>query len=83
MFGNMQTYMQSKKGKDTWVSFFESMKAKNHLYDGLPVRCEKHPDRKSILKMPEDFIRYCPDGGCAEPWYVYKLPRLVHCLQSY
>lgn len=68
MFGNMATYMSSKKGKETWVPFFESLKAKQYLYDGLPVKCEKHPDTKSLLKVPDDFDRCCPDGGCAEPW---------------
>lgn len=68
MFGNMETYMHSKKGKDTWVPFFESMKAKNHLYDGLPVKCEKHPETKFLLKAPEEFDKCCPNGGCAEPW---------------
>lgn len=70
MIGNMETYMHSKKGKDTWVPFFESMKTKNHLYDGLPVRCERHPERKFSLIEPGDFDRFCPDGGCAEVWYV-------------
>lgn len=68
MFGNMETYMSSKKGKDTWVPFFESMKAKNHLYDGLPVKCEKHPEKKFLLREPNDFDKCCPNGGCAAPW---------------
>lgn len=60
--------MQSKKGKDTWVTFFESMKSKSHLYDGLPVRCERHQEKNYLLKVPEDFDRCCPDGGCADLW---------------
>lgn len=68
MIGNMETYMNSKKGGDTWRPFFESMKAKAHLYDGLPVRCEKHPEKQFLLKEPADFDRCCPDGGCAENW---------------
>lgn len=68
MIGNMDTYMHSKKGGDTWLPFLDSMKTKNHLYDGLPVRCEKHPEKKFLLKVPEDFDRCCPDGGCAESW---------------
>lgn len=84
MIGNMETYMHSKKGKDTWVPFFESMKTKNHLYDGLPVRCERHPEKKFLLKEPEDFDRFCPDGGCAEAWYVLLFcgptsPTLTQC----
>lgn len=68
MFGNMETFMHSKKGQETWVPFFNSMKLKKYLYDGLPVRCVNHPDRTSILKQPSDFDRSCPDGGCALPW---------------
>lgn len=30
MFGNMETYMHSKKGTDTWNPFFHLMRAKNH-----------------------------------------------------
>ncbi|KAF3761456.1 P-loop containing nucleoside triphosphate hydrolase protein [Cryphonectria parasitica EP155] len=66
MFGNMDTYMQSKKGKDTWMPFFESMTAKSHLYDGLPIHCENHPEKTFLLQTPEDFDTCCPDGGCAE-----------------
>lgn len=73
MIGNMETYMRSKKGAETWVYFFESMKMKDHLYDGLPVRCGKHPEKQFLLKEPRDFDRCCPDGGCAEPWYVLLL----------
>lgn len=68
MFGNMETYMRSKKGTDTWNPFFKLMKAKNHIHDGLPVKCEKHPDRKFLLQEPDDFDKCCPDGGCTEPW---------------
>lgn len=68
MIGNMETYMHSKKGKDTWIPFFELMKTKSHLYDGLPVKCETHPEKKFLLKEPVDFDKCCPNGGCAEPW---------------
>ncbi|POS78720.1 stage V sporulation protein K [Diaporthe helianthi] len=66
MFGNMETYMHSKKGADTWNPFFKLMKANNYIHDGLPVKCEKHPDRRFLLKEPDDFDVCCPDGGCAE-----------------
>ena len=69
LIGNMDTFMNSKKGKTTWVPFFSLLKERNHLYDGLPVKCERHPDRMAILKDPSDFDKYCPDGGCAELWY--------------
>lgn len=68
--GNMQTFMQSKRGRETWVPFFALLKVQMNLYDGLPVKCEQHPDTTALLKEPADFETFCPDGGCAEPWYV-------------
>ncbi|KAK3345693.1 P-loop containing nucleoside triphosphate hydrolase protein [Neurospora tetraspora] len=67
MIGNMGTFMSSKKGGPTWRPFFELMESRKHLYDGLPVRCEKHPDKTALLKEPIDFLMFCPDGGCTEP----------------
>ncbi|KAK3949502.1 stage V sporulation protein K [Pseudoneurospora amorphoporcata] len=67
LIGNMGTFMSSKKGGPTWRPFFELMKSRNHLYDGLPVRCEKHPEKTALLKEPIDFMKFCPDGGCTEP----------------
>jgi len=68
MFGNMDTFMNSKRGKDTWVPFFRFLKERQHLYDGLPVKCERHQERTSLLQIPADFEKRCPDGGCAELW---------------
>ncbi len=72
LIGNMATFMQSKKGRSTWHPFFELLKAKGHLYDGLPVYCGKHPSRTALLKEPIDFDKSCPDGGCTELWYVWN-----------
>jgi hypothetical protein len=70
LIGNMDTFMRSKKGKATWHPFFDILKDRGHLYDGLPVVCVKHPERTALLKEPMDFDKSCPDGGCTEPWYV-------------
>ncbi|KAK3315659.1 P-loop containing nucleoside triphosphate hydrolase protein [Apodospora peruviana] len=67
MIGNMDTFMSSKKGRPTWHPFFELLKVHGHLYDGLPVKCEKHPEKTALLKEPIDFDKCCPDGGCTEP----------------
>lgn len=72
--GNMETFTASKRGKDTWLPFFEILKRQNNLYDGLPVKCEQHPDTTALLKEPSDFETFCPDGGCSKPWYVTLLP---------
>lgn len=68
LFGNMLTFMKNKKGGDMWKEYFDLLKKHNCLFEGIPVRCERHPDNTSqLLKSPEDFDKYCPDGGCAEP----------------
>lgn len=72
LIGNMETFLRSKKGSATWHPFFDLLHEHGHLYDGLPVKCERHPERTAILKEPGDFNKLCPNGGCTEPWYVYR-----------
>ncbi|CAK5268430.1 unnamed protein product [Mycena citricolor] len=67
MIGNSDTFLHSRKGKDLWGRFFGMMKEGGHIYDGLPVKCERHPDRVQVLRSPVDFDNECPDGGCKEP----------------
>ncbi|KPM34618.1 hypothetical protein AK830_g11960 [Neonectria ditissima] len=67
LFGNMSTFMKSKKGGAMWTQYFNTLKDRGCLFDGVPVRCERHPDKITLLARPEDFDKYCPDGGCAEP----------------
>ncbi|KAI6264472.1 hypothetical protein MCOR28_011007 [Pyricularia oryzae] len=89
MIGNMDTFMNSRKGKATWVPYLELMKENGHLYDGFPVVCVRHPETKAVLKTPGDFDRYCPDGGCAElcdlPFYcgLHKCKRRCHRLADH
>ncbi|KAJ7116098.1 P-loop containing nucleoside triphosphate hydrolase protein [Mycena filopes] len=63
MIGNTDTFLNSRKGKDLWTRFFGLLRDGGHVYDGLPVRCERHPDRSVVLKAPLDFDNECPDGG--------------------
>ncbi|KAK4228087.1 putative AAA family ATPase [Podospora fimiseda] len=79
LIGNMETFMKSEKGSSTWVPFFEILKANGHLYDGLPVKCEKHPDKKALLAEPIHFETFCPDGGCAEPCNALLKCRVHRC----
>ncbi|KAL7793693.1 P-loop containing nucleoside triphosphate hydrolase protein [Trichoderma ceciliae] len=65
LFGNMNTFLASRKGNELWKSYFDALKEKGFLFDGLPVHCEQHADRSAILQKPEDFDQHCPDGGCA------------------
>ena len=69
MIGNTRTFTKSRKGGELWTNLVDMLKANGNLYDGLPVVCDRHPDRRSLIKTPEDFDRDCPDGGCSLPWY--------------
>ncbi|KAI1266292.1 ATPase [Xylariaceae sp. FL1019] len=66
MIGNMDTFMKSSQGQETWLPFFSLMKQHNYLQDGFWVRCEQHPERTAMLSKPGDFSTHCPDGGCSE-----------------
>ncbi|KAM0211241.1 hypothetical protein ACHAPA_006006 [Fusarium lateritium] len=66
LFGNMETFMRSKKGGKMWTQYFDALKKNDSLFDGVPVHCERHPETTMLLKTPEDFDTKCPNGGCAE-----------------
>jgi hypothetical protein len=68
MIGNAETFMSSRKGKELWEHFMALLKKGRYIYDGFPVKCERHQNRNALLRRPEDFDEYCPDGGCSEPW---------------
>ena len=68
MIGNAETFLNARKGKDMWIKFFNLLRLKKYIFDGFPVKCERHPDRKAVLCRAADFDEECPDGGCKEPW---------------
>jgi hypothetical protein len=65
LIGNMDTF-ESKS--PLWSHLFSLLRQASHIYEGFPVKCERHPTRKAILRDANDFDDRCPDGGCAEPW---------------
>ncbi|KAM6493100.1 hypothetical protein JOM56_011234 [Amanita muscaria] len=65
--GNTDTFRLARKGRELWTSLLDLLKKGGHLYEGLPVRCERHPQQTAILKSPEDFDNEAPDGGCKQP----------------
>jgi hypothetical protein len=67
IIGNPETFLHSRRGHDLWSRFFDHLKEHGQIHDGLPVHCERHPDRKMLLGKPTDFDEECPDGGCKEP----------------
>lgn len=68
MIGHMDTFLKSKKGGALWTKLFNALKEGEYLHDGVPVECQQHPGTTFLLRSPEDFDKYCPDGGCTEPW---------------
>ncbi|KAL7619886.1 hypothetical protein AAE478_010433 [Parahypoxylon ruwenzoriense] len=84
LIGNAETFMSSRKGGQLWKRFIDMLKAKSHIYEGLPVKCEQHPARLAVLRSPEEFDKECPDGGCKElcgvflKCGVHKCPRSCH-----
>ena len=82
MIGNAETFINARKGKDIWVKFFDLMRREGYIFDGFPVKCERHPDRMSLLSRAVDFEEECPDGGCKEPWYVDKLSPQVMLIKA-
>ncbi|KAJ7475849.1 P-loop containing nucleoside triphosphate hydrolase protein [Mycena latifolia] len=67
MIGNAETFQGSRKGKALWTKLISMLETQGHMYTGLPVKCEKHPDRTAVLSRPSDFETECPNGGCQEP----------------
>ncbi|KAG6844632.1 hypothetical protein H0H87_005289, partial [Tephrocybe sp. NHM501043] len=45
MIGNVRTFEKSRKGGVLWTNLFELLKKGRHIYEGMPVRCEQHPNR--------------------------------------
>jgi len=70
IIGNTHTFTKAKRGGEIWTSLIELLKKNGNIYDGLPVVCDRHPNRRTLLKTPDDFDKDCPDGGCNLPWYV-------------
>jgi hypothetical protein len=68
LIGNSETFIHARKGSVVWRKFFDHLKQNDHIYEGFPVRCEKHTNRIALLSSPDDFDIQCPDGGCKEPW---------------
>jgi hypothetical protein len=68
MIGNARTFMKSRHGRDVWEPLLNQLNKGGHVFDGFPVKCERHPERQALLRNREDFDAECPDGGCSEPW---------------
>ncbi|KAK0497757.1 hypothetical protein EDD18DRAFT_1159213 [Armillaria luteobubalina] len=89
MIGNSDTFTQARKGKELWQELFAMLRYHDHIYDGLPVKCEQHPYRTALLSTESQFEQDCPDGGCLEPCNtklncgLHACPSLCHRLQDH
>jgi len=81
MIGNADTFARSRKGGALWTRLLKMLRTNGHIYEGLPVRCSRHPDRTAVVKDPKQFDVDCPDGGCQEPCGV-ELNCGIHSCQS-
>lgn len=68
MVGNSETFLSSRKGHKCWKPLLDQLNTNGHTYDGLPVKCEQHPQTTTVLANARDFDKECPDGGCSAPW---------------
>jgi hypothetical protein len=77
IIGNSSTFKAAHTGRETWTKLFSLLEAGGHFYQGVPVKCENHPQNTTILQTPAEFAEKCPNGGCLEPCDV-KLRCGVH-----
>ncbi|EME81372.1 uncharacterized protein MYCFIDRAFT_139817 [Pseudocercospora fijiensis CIRAD86] len=82
IIGNPATFTASRKGSELWTKLLGKLAENNCILDGLPVRCEQHPDIQMLLETPDDFDRFCPDGGCSAPCGVTLSCGLHQCTQK-
>ncbi|KAF8129487.1 P-loop containing nucleoside triphosphate hydrolase protein [Boletus edulis] len=88
LIGNSHTFLNSKRGGGLWEKFFSMVNKGQYVFDGFPVKCEKHPSRTATLAQSEDFDYQSPDGGCTEPCGVllkcqlHVCPKKCHPLRS-
>ena len=68
LVGNSHTFLKSKRGAGLWDQFFSMLEKGRHVFEGFPIKCERHPSRTAILSQSEEFDYKAPDGGCPEPW---------------
>ncbi|KAF4638063.1 hypothetical protein G7Y89_g15 [Cudoniella acicularis] len=82
LIGNSDTFINARKGKEVWRKLFDHLKKHSRVYEGFPIKCEKHPDRIATLSTPEDFEKHCPDGGCTEPCGALLKCKVHKCTSS-
>ncbi|KAL9110261.1 MAG: hypothetical protein Q9227_005168 [Pyrenula ochraceoflavens] len=67
LIGNAKTFKGNRRGKETWTLFFDQLQRNGNIYNGFPLKCERHPERQIVISRPEEFEKHSPDGGCLKP----------------
>ena len=49
MIGNVNTFMNARKGKEVWTPLLNKLRKDGHIYEGFPVKCERHPKKIALL----------------------------------
>ncbi|KXH26632.1 hypothetical protein CSIM01_02933 [Colletotrichum simmondsii] len=50
-----------------WAQVTDILQNGGNFGNRLELQCPRHPQNKSFVSQPEDFLRFSPDGGCAAP----------------
>ena len=49
MIGNVETFHHARKGVETWRPLLDNLRKGGHIYDGFPVKCERHLTKIGLL----------------------------------
>ncbi|KAK2008989.1 P-loop containing nucleoside triphosphate hydrolase protein [Colletotrichum eremochloae] len=47
-----------------WAQVIEILQNSGNIGRELELQCPRHPESRSLVSRPEQFIQYSPDGGC-------------------
>ncbi|KAK6340036.1 hypothetical protein TWF730_001811 [Orbilia blumenaviensis] len=50
-----------------WRNVFQHFQENGHIFDGIPIVCENHPDQTQICRTPEELDFCAPEGRCRLP----------------
>ncbi|KAF9223027.1 P-loop containing nucleoside triphosphate hydrolase protein [Gyrodon lividus] len=88
LIGNSHTFLNSKRGGALWGDLFSLLRKGKHVFEGFPIKCERHPTRTLTIKQATEFDDQSPDGGCTQPCdmllqcQVHKCPKKCHPLRK-
>ncbi len=60
-------FSQLRFKSNLWERIMSDMEKLGYLGDALPLQCQNHPDVTFDARVPGDFKKYAPSGGCSHP----------------